>query len=89
MGRAVRITVFGDVQGVGFRGFIKHLASIYGLKGYVRNNFDGSVEIHVEGDQKSVQSFIDSLRVAKEYEIWDIVVVEVSPREYEGFHIVP
>lgn len=45
---AVRYTIFGIVQGVGFRPFIYRLASNYGLKGWVKNSGQG-VEIHLEG----------------------------------------
>lgn len=46
---AVRILVTGLVQGVFFRAQTKDKADELGLKGWVRNNHDGSVEIVAEG----------------------------------------
>ena len=42
---AMKITVQGRVQGVGFRYFTYGRARHHGLTGYVRNQADGSVEI--------------------------------------------
>jgi len=44
-----RYRVFGDVQGVGFRAFVWREARRLELAGWVRNRFDGSVEVLAEG----------------------------------------
>ena len=41
---ALHITIFGRVQAVGFRGWMKDEAEKRGLFGWVRNASDGSVE---------------------------------------------
>ena len=41
--------VHGDVQGVGFRYFVQRKAQQLGLRGWVRNNDDGTVELVAEG----------------------------------------
>jgi acylphosphatase len=41
--------VRGDVQGVGFRYFVQRTAGRLGLRGWVRNNDDGTVEVVAEG----------------------------------------
>jgi acylphosphatase len=46
---ARRFVVRGRVQGVGFRWFVEREAHILGIAGWVRNNADGSVEVHVQG----------------------------------------
>ncbi|MGB8951110.1 MAG: carbamoyltransferase HypF [Candidatus Aminicenantales bacterium] len=51
-GKAVRITVFGVVQGVGFRPFVFRLADQFGLKGWVQNIGTG-VKIHAETQGKA------------------------------------
>ena len=51
-GKAVRITVGGVVQGVGFRPFIHRLAARFGYKGWVKNIGSG-VEIHIEAARKT------------------------------------
>ncbi len=50
----------GVVQGVGFRPFIYRLAQQHNLKGWVRNT-SGSVEIEVEGDEKTLNKFLADL----------------------------
>jgi len=55
-----KITVYGIVQGVGFRPTVFRLAKAMGLKGYVQNN-GSNVEIHVDGDAKE---FLTRLKAA-------------------------
>ncbi len=57
------IVVEGLVQGVGFRWFTARHAHGMGLKGHVRNLFDGSVEVEVEGDRSLVEELITQLKV--------------------------
>jgi len=52
--RAVRATVVGQVQGVGFRAYAAQEAQRLGLTGWVRNEPDGSVTAHVEGPEEAV-----------------------------------
>ena len=42
---AVHLRIFGKVQGVGFRAWAKEHAEKKGLRGWVRNRSDGSVEV--------------------------------------------
>ncbi len=53
--------VSGRVQGIGFRAFTEVEALVHGLKGYVRNLPDGTVEIIAEGDEKPLKKFLGSL----------------------------
>ena len=50
----------GVVQGVGFRPFVYRIACHYKLNGWVRNT-SGSVDIEVEGAERSVKSFLSDL----------------------------
>lgn len=54
--------VRGDVQGVGYRFFARREASALGLRGYVRNLPDRSVEVVVEGERGLLQQFVGVLR---------------------------
>ncbi|MBI9107999.1 MAG: acylphosphatase [Spirochaetales bacterium] len=56
---AYRINVTGRVQGVGFRYSVQQRASRLRLGGWVRNEGDGSVEIHCEGASAAVDVFIE------------------------------
>ena len=52
--QARRYLVRGRVQGVGFRYFVEDCAQRLGLAGYVKNRFDGSVEVYAIGDSKQL-----------------------------------
>ena len=54
----VRIRVHGRVQGVGFRYATREEARRYGLRGWVRNEIDGSVSAVVEGPPDLVDAFV-------------------------------
>ena len=58
----VRIRVFGLVQGVGYRHYVKQLADSYGLKGWVRNMEDGSVEALFDGKEEDVNFAVEMCR---------------------------
>jgi acylphosphatase len=47
--------VHGDVQGVGFRYFVQRKAQQLGLRGGVRNNDDGTVEVVAEGPRPDLE----------------------------------
>ncbi|SFN21642.1 acylphosphatase [Formivibrio citricus] len=51
---AKRIRIYGRVQGVGFRWSTCREARRLGVKGWVRNRDDGSVEIHAQGNAESI-----------------------------------
>jgi acylphosphatase len=58
---AYRAVVRGRVQGVGFRYTAASKASQFGLKGWVRNCPDGTVETHFEGDSLKTDKFLSWL----------------------------
>ena len=51
----LHVVVRGDVQGVGFRYFVQRTAQRLGLRGWVRNNDDGTVELVAEGDRARLE----------------------------------
>lgn len=55
---AFRLTVFGRVQGVGFRAFVLREAQRRGLRGWVRNRSDGSVEAVLIGADGAVAAVV-------------------------------
>ncbi|HEY88793.1 MAG TPA: acylphosphatase [Thermoflexia bacterium] len=59
---AVQIIVHGAVQGVGFRYFTCRNASRLGVVGWVRNAYNGTVEIQAEGTQVKLQQLINQVR---------------------------
>ena len=60
--KAVRCTVHGRVQGVGFRYTTVKQAHRLGLTGWVRNDYDGTVEVVAEGPEQAVRRLVDRLK---------------------------
>jgi acylphosphatase len=52
----------GRVQGVGFRYFTLNAAQERQLTGWVRNRFDGRVEVIAEGEHEHLSRFLGDLR---------------------------
>lgn len=63
MKTAAHIIVQGLVQGVGFRWYVLQQARNLGINGYVRNLYNGKVEIEAEGDRGLLDEFIKSIRI--------------------------
>jgi acylphosphatase len=53
--------VVGEVQGVGFRFFVRRQAQALGLRGFVRNAADGSVEVVAEGPRSQLEQLLRAL----------------------------
>jgi acylphosphatase len=60
--RRFKAEIVGDVQGVGFRFFAERHARQLGLEGYVRNRYDGAVEVEAEGRAAALEQFLNELR---------------------------
>jgi acylphosphatase len=60
--RAMRLRISGRVQGVGYRAWAVRMAARHGLRGWVRNRADGSVEALVIGDEPTVAAMVEACR---------------------------
>ncbi len=89
MNTCCQIIVKGRVQGVGFRWFTEAEANKFGLKGYVKNRFDGDVEIEVEGEKEIIGQFIEQIKIGNRVSRVDDVHLEWSQWEdrYSNFQI--
>lgn len=56
--KAVSLKIYGKVQGVFFRVHTKEKADELGLKGFVRNEPDGTVYTEAEGDANAIKTFV-------------------------------
>ncbi len=59
---AIRATVRGEVQGVGFRDATVRRARELALMGWVRNGEDATVEVHAEGPEEAIDELVGFLR---------------------------
>lgn len=84
-----KITVYGIVQGVGFRPLVYHIAKKYGINGLVQNS-GGIVNIIAQSAKQSIDDFLSDLKhdELRSYEILDIKTDEIlSGDEYVDFKI--
>lgn len=61
MGISVQVFYEGNVQGVGFRYTVRHLAKGFDVTGSVRNLRDGRVELLAAGEEDEVRAFLDAI----------------------------
>jgi len=54
---AKKFLIQGRVQGVGFRYFADRWATQLGIRGYVKNLWDGNVEVYAIGDAPALDEF--------------------------------
>jgi acylphosphatase len=79
-----RLRIFGRVQGVFFRAWAAEQAQALGVKGWIRNRGDGSVEALAFGDAGAVDAFIAKCRQGSpsaRVERIDVEVAEGDPPE--------
>ena len=64
--------ISGDVQGVGFRYRAKYAAQRFGITGYVRNLYNGKVELEVQGEREVISMFLREVEGGHYIQISDI-----------------
>ena len=60
--KSIHVLIRGRVQGVGFRGFVRHQAEALGIKGWARNLSNGGVEAVFSGDDAAVDAMVEACR---------------------------
>ena len=81
--------VEGRVQGVGFRFFVERIALDLGLKGYVCNRPEGSVEVYAVGPEEILERLRAELEQGPQAARVERVVEQSAPlRTYDTFSIV-
>ncbi|MEW6511496.1 MAG: acylphosphatase [Bacteroidota bacterium] len=63
MEAAVHIIISGLVQGVGYRWYAARRAEALGVTGFVRNAYDGTVEVEAHGDRSLLEELIHDLKI--------------------------
>ena len=75
----------GRVQGVGFRYTVVRLARPLGLTGWVKNLWDGRVEMEVQGRSEAIERLLSQLRNQRFIVIEDIEIQELPVIKETGF----
>ena len=79
---------YGRVQGVGFRYKLRHLAESYGVTGWVRNEYNGSVSAQMQGQPLAFEMILKRLYEDRYIELEDIRRKKLPLKQDEhGFYI--
>jgi len=81
--------VHGRVQGVNFRYYTQQQAQKLGVAGYVRNLWDGTVEVVAEGRRQNVEQLLAWLRQGPRMAFVERVEMQWHPfvDEFQGFEV--
>jgi acylphosphatase len=83
------LTIHGRVQGVGYRNYMAYKAGQLGIRGWVRNRADGSVEAVVQGPPQAVEEIIACAKRGPRAAAVESVTVGEGHGEHAGFILRP
>lgn len=76
------IRVHGKVQGVGFRFFATRVARRLELKGWIKNQRDGTVDAVVEGESARIDEWLEEIREGPRFA--EVTKIEQKKEKYRG-----
>jgi acylphosphatase len=83
-----RVRIYGQVQGVFFRNWAMERARSLGVRGWVRNRLDGSVELLAFGPDEAVSSLLADCRIGPPSARVERIEVEIAEGEGQpGFRV--
>lgn len=86
---ARRLVVHGRVQGVFFRDSCRGEAERLGVTGWVSNEHDGTVRVHVEGTDAAVRELVEWCRTGPTHaEVRGVEVTDVAPEGRTSFEVL-
>ena len=63
--KTVLVRYYGTVQGVGFRATTRAIAQQFALKGWVKNESGGSVQLIVTAEAAEIEAFLKAIRASR------------------------
>ena len=88
MKKAIRLNIYGKVQGVGFRYSALQKAHELGITGFVKNRSDGSVYIEAEAEPEILEQFIIWCKQGPTWStIENVIETDISFNNYTDFSI--
>jgi acylphosphatase len=89
MTKHFNIQISGKVQGVGFRYFVRNEAEYFKIKGFVKNETDGSVYIEAEASAEMLEVFVQKCKTGAPHSRIDkFVISESVPVNFKMFEIL-
>jgi acylphosphatase len=89
---SVHLLITGAVQGVGYRATFAQVAVRLGLRGWVRNRQDGSVEACVQGSTEAIDAIVDwAKRGPPAARVDDVIAAPTQDEaeDFSSFRILP
>ena len=88
MVKSFSVKITGRVQNVGFRYFAVREAQKERVKGFVRNEYDGSVYVEAEGEEEGINRYLSLLHQGPSWSRVDRVTVTEQPiRHFKDFTV--
>ena len=81
------ISFSGRVQGVGFRYRSYYIAQSLGLTGWVKNLWDGRVEMEVQGQPLDIQELLKRIQEQNWIEVSDMEIADIPCEQESSFYI--
>ncbi|WP_119391883.1 acylphosphatase [Taklimakanibacter lacteus] len=90
MTKVLHAVITGRVQGVGYRAWAANRATLLGLKGWVRNRRDGSVEAVFKGNEQAIVRMLDDCwRGPRSAAVVDVVATSIADEAWPDFSVRP
>lgn len=84
----ISIKISGSVQGIFFRASTKDMADQMCIKGFVRNERDGSVYVEAEGEDENLKQFVSWChRGSSQAEVKNVYIEEGNLQRFTKFEI--
>lgn len=87
--RVVRARIHGRVQGVGYRAALCAQAQRLGVRGWVRNRRDGTVEAVLAGTSDAVQRLLAWAERGPPAAVVDRIELQDTDGRFSGFELHP
>ena len=84
----VKFVFHGTVQGIGFRAHVKKKAMDLGIKGWVKNNQDGSVSAVFSGDEEMISIMDGYCRKIPLAELSSVESMPADDANFDSFEII-
>ena len=81
MSKAINVHIRGHVQGVFYRSKARELAQDLELRGWIKNEIDGSVRAHLQGDPQTIDKWLQWAQSGPE--LANVSQIETSEADFE------
>jgi len=85
----LNIKIYGFVQGVSFRYFVEQKANELGIKGFVRNEPDGTVYIEAESTEGALRKFVELCKKGPMFaKVEETEISEGNSKSFASFEVM-